>query len=150
MKYALAFIVADLARLQRRRFDVAAKALGITGPQFRVLFMVQASPGVTQGRLADAMDVEPITTCRMVDRMEAAGLIERRRDPADRRAWLLHLTDAAGPLLDEALEVARELTMVMTMGLAAEEIDQVERVLEQVRLNLLDDGLFEQKETKIG
>ncbi|HEX7877024.1 MAG TPA: MarR family transcriptional regulator [Sphingobium sp.] len=150
MKYALAFIVADLARLQRRRFDVAAKALGITGPQFRVLFMVQASPGVTQGRLADAMDVEPITTCRMVDRMEAAGLIERRRDPADRRAWLLHLTDAAGPLLDEALEVARELTMVMTMGLAAEEIEQVERVLEQVRLNLLDDGLFEQKETKIG
>ena len=59
-----------------------------------------------QATLADMMDMEPITLSRQVDRMEAAGLIERRPDPGDRRIKRLYLTEAARPLVDKFRSVA--------------------------------------------
>ena len=88
----LGFLVNDVARLYRRRFDEATRSFGVTGPQMRAILAIMRTPGINQGTLAEQLDVEPITTCRMVDRLEQAGLVERRRDPADRRAWQLHLT----------------------------------------------------------
>ncbi len=64
------------ARLYRRRFDERTRSLGITGPQMRALVQIMRFPGINQGALADRLDVEPITTCRMVDRLEQADLVE--------------------------------------------------------------------------
>lgn len=91
----LGFLVNDVGRLYRRRFDEATRSFGVTGPQMRAILAIMMNPGINQGALAERLDVEPITTCRMVDRLEQAGLVERRRDPADRRAWQLHLTAAS-------------------------------------------------------
>src|SRR3546814_16979476 len=84
----------------RRRFDEMSRDTGITSPQWRVLVSVHCNPGINQGTLADMLVVEPITTCRMVDRLEQAGLVERRHDPNDRRAWRIFFPDAAMPLIE--------------------------------------------------
>ena len=87
------YLLSDAWRLMRRAFDDRVRELGITSPQARLLLNLERGPGQNQVFYADLLEIEPITLCRMVDRMEEAGLVERRPDPDDRRARLLHLTD---------------------------------------------------------
>ncbi len=56
---------------------------------------------ISQGGLAELLEIEPITLTRLADKLEAMGLIERRPHPSDRRIWLLYLTPAAHPKLTE-------------------------------------------------
>lgn len=150
MSESLAFSIADVGRLLRKRFDSAARDIGITGPQWRVLFMVLRNPGINQGQLADQMDVEPITTCRMIDRLEAAALIERRRDPADRRAWQLFATSDAVALTAEAKMIADSVMEAATIGIDATEQAQLAALLGRLRDNLFDDTRFETREKQVG
>src|SRR5436190_20361761 len=97
----LGFLLHDVARLLRTRFDQRARALGLTRAQWSVLAHLSRQEGLNQSALADVLEVEPITLARLLDRLEAARLVERRPDPADRRARLLYLTAPARPLLDD-------------------------------------------------
>jgi DNA-binding MarR family transcriptional regulator len=63
------------------------------------------------------MDVEPITLCRIVDRLEEAGLVERQRDPADRRAWRVLLTDKANPIVDKLRQLGAQLSADVFAGI---------------------------------
>src|SRR6478672_12816037 len=95
-----AFEVVETARLMRREANKRAAVLGATKAQWRVLaWLKRTGDGARQVELAEGLDVEPITLCRMIDRLEEAGLVERRRDEADRRAWRLYLTENAAPVL---------------------------------------------------
>ncbi len=62
---------------------------------------------INQSRLAALLDMEPITVCRHVDRMEAAGLVERRSDPTDRRVRLLSVTEKGRELIPQMREIAQ-------------------------------------------
>lgn len=95
----LGFLLHDTARLLRKRFEQRARHLGLTRSQWQVLAHLATCEGIHQGGLADLLDIEPITLVRLLDKLEAIGLIERRPHPTDRRIRLLHLTDAAHPLL---------------------------------------------------
>ena len=97
MTDTLGFLIADVSRLIRRRFDERARLIGATRAQWRTLVVLSRHEGINQGGLAELLEVEPITLCRMIDRLEEAGLVERRRDPGDRRAWRIYLTDKARP-----------------------------------------------------
>ncbi|OCC23091.1 hypothetical protein MB02_13045 [Croceicoccus estronivorus] len=85
----IGYLLADCARHMRRMFDERMRGIGVTGPQARLLMMLGAHEGEQQAYYANLLEVEPITLCRMVDRMVEAGLIERHADPKDRRARLL-------------------------------------------------------------
>ncbi len=137
MEHNLLFLASDVARLARRRLDVANRSLGVTGPQWRVLLNIARNPGINQGALADNLDVEPITACRMVDRLEQAGLVERRRDPLDRRAWQLYLTAAADPLTGKLKHHGEQILETALSGLTTQEADQLGKLLERLRENLL-------------
>ncbi|MFL6801405.1 MAG: MarR family winged helix-turn-helix transcriptional regulator, partial [Sphingomicrobium sp.] len=76
----------------RKAFTRRAASLGVTGAQWKVLFKLTLKPGLRQTDLADLLDIEPITLTRIIDRLQEAGLVERTPDPADRRAWRLHVT----------------------------------------------------------
>ena len=91
----------DVARIMRTKFDQRARSRGMTRAQWHVLARVDRQPGLSQRELAAICEVEPITVARLVDRLEAAGLIERRRDPSDRRVWRLHNLPAAREVLEE-------------------------------------------------
>ena len=92
----LGFILNDTARLLRKRFEQRARHLGLTRAQWQVLSYLARNEGIQQSALAEILEVEPITLGRILDRLEAAGLIQRRRHAADRRIWRLHLAAASG------------------------------------------------------
>ena len=132
----LATIVADVSRLMRRNFDTRARGIGVTRQQWQVLTTLRRNEGVNQGRLAELLEVEPISVCRMVDRLQEAELVERRADPADRRSWRLHLTPKAEDLLAELRPMAEAMVDDMLEGLAPAEREVLRQSLERVRLNL--------------
>jgi DNA-binding MarR family transcriptional regulator len=136
MTESLGFLLSDVSRLLRRRFDERARASGASVAQWRVLKILLRTPGLNQGQLAELLEVEPITACRMIDRLEEAGFVERRRDPADRRAWRIHLTDKAGPVLDELHVLAADLIEETLQGFSSRQREELIAALEGLRANL--------------
>src|SRR5215470_18245505 len=113
------FLIYDVAQLVRRQADQRARSHGMTRAQWAVLLRLQREPGITQSRLAMLTDVEPITIGRLVDRLEANGLIERQPDPDDRRIWRLRLTPRSAVALKQIAAFRRELHDEMADGLKA-------------------------------
>ena len=132
-----AFEIVETARLIRREANKRAAVLGATKAQWRVLaYLKRKGDGARQIDIAEAMDVEPITLCRMIDRLEEAGLAERRRDEADRRAWRIHLTPAAAPVLRKLEEMGRAFNADMLSGISEDERATLLRLLGRLRDNL--------------
>ncbi|HWA89618.1 MAG TPA: MarR family transcriptional regulator [Rhizomicrobium sp.] len=104
----LLIVLNDVARLIRTRFDQRARAYGMTRAQWIILARLDRQPGMSQNELATICEVEPITVGRLIDRLEARGMVERRSDPNDRRIRRLHLLPAAKPILAKIGE-AREI-----------------------------------------
>lgn len=132
----IGYLLADNSRLARRAFDERVRAEGVTGPQARLLLMLQRTPGENQGHYADLLEVEPITLCRMVDRLEDAGLVERQADPNDRRARRLHLTAKSREKLARLRERLDGLVEEMLTGLSDGEREEFVRMLGVLRTNL--------------
>jgi MarR family transcriptional regulator, transcriptional regulator for hemolysin len=131
----LPFEIAETANALRRAFDRRAATLGVTRAQWKVLFRLGRNPGLRQVELADMLDLEPITLCRIVDRLEEAGLVERTRDPEDRRAWKLHVTAKARPLIEKLQEVGAVLVDQAFGGIDPKDIEIARKVLAQAREN---------------
>ena len=129
-------LVHDVGRLLRRRLDQRAQTLGLTSAQWRVLAYLARCEGSNQANLADYMDMEPITLSRHLDRMEAAGLTERRPDPSDRRAHQLFLTESARSLVTEFRAIASEVIAEALSGTSEAELEQAIDLLVRVRANL--------------
>jgi MarR family transcriptional regulator, transcriptional regulator for hemolysin len=131
-----AFILNDVARLLRTYADHKAAQFGITRAQWAVLVRVDRSEGLNQSELAEVLDLQPITLTRLLDKLCDSGLIERRPDPADRRAKRLFLTAAARPLLEQ-LGTLGEETMADTLaGVEGESVQQMVAKLAVVKDNL--------------
>ena len=129
------FEIGETAHALRKAFDRMAVGLGVTRAQWKVLFKLTRQPGLRQVELADMLDIEPITLCRIVDRLEEAGLVERSRDPADRRAWKLAVTEEAQPLIKQLQAIGAVLVDEAFAGIDSEEIEIARRVLARVREN---------------
>jgi len=131
----LPFEIGETAHALRKAFDRRAVGLGVTRAQWKVLFRVERKPGLRQIELADMLDIEPITLSRIVDRLEEGGLVERVADPADRRAWRLHITARAQPLIEKLRSVAHEMTTEAFAGIDPKDIEITRQVLGRVREN---------------
>lgn len=132
-----AFEVVETARLIRREANRRAAVLGATKAQWRVLArLARAGEPMRQVELADALDVEPITLCRMIDRLEEARLVERRRDDEDRRAWRIHLTGNAAPVLARLEAMGRAFNDDILDGIPDEDRAAALRVLARIRENV--------------
>ena len=132
----------DVSRLFRRQMDQRAQELGLTSAQWRVLATVARAEllgeePISQAALAERMDMEAITLSRHVDRMQAAGMIERRPNPADRRAYQLFLTGAARPLVDKFRAMSSACLADALAGVSDEEIALVTDVLTRMHANIV-------------
>ena len=130
------YLLADNSRLARWSFDQQVREIGVTGPQARLLLTLNRRPGENQGFYAEQLEVEPITLCRMVDRLEEASMVERRPDPADRRAWQLHLTDKSRKVVEKLQQRVDSLVEDMLAGLTSAERSEFARLLKVVGSNL--------------
>jgi DNA-binding MarR family transcriptional regulator len=132
----IGFLIGDSSRMLRRIFNERVTSLGLTQAQWRALVHLSRNEGLNQVTLADLLDVQPITVARLIDKLVAADLVERRPDPNDRRALRLFLTAQAAPVLDRIWEIADETYATVLGGLSPEECDALARMLTRVRANL--------------
>ena len=89
------YLLSDVTLLFRKHFDRRAVKFGLTRAQWRATKMLYHREGLRQNELAEFLEMEPIAVGRVIDRLQAAGFVERRPDPKDRRAWRLYVTDQA-------------------------------------------------------
>jgi len=132
----VAFLATDVGRLFRKRFNVVARQLGVTGAQWRMLAAIRRTPGINQGAIAAWLEVEAITAGRMVDRLEKAGLVERRDDPVDRRTWRLYLTAEADGHMDRLADFAELVFEEALAGFSDQDHATLLTLLDRVRANL--------------
>ena len=131
------FLVHDVARLFGRRFNQRALLfLGLTRAQCKVLGYLARNEGINQAGLADLLEIKPMTLVRQIDRMEEDGWIERRPDPADRRARRLVLTEKARLILARILDLSNEVRTAAFAGLSEVEGRHLIDLLTRVHRNL--------------
>ncbi len=132
----IGFQVLQVHKAHRQRAEAALNKLGIHTGQEMILLQLWIEEGIPQSQLAASMDVEPPTATKMLQRMERAGLIERRPDPEDARVSRVYLTARGRALEKPVLEVWKQLEAQTVAGLSLTEQTLLHRLLMQVLTNL--------------
>lgn len=128
------FLLRDNSRFMKVAFN--ERVSGLTQAQWGALAHLSRHQGLNQVGLADLLEVQPITVARLIDKLVALGLVERRPDPNDRRAQQLFLTGKAQPLLDQMWEAGDEILDHAYAGITEEERMQCVEMLVRMRNNL--------------
>ena len=136
--HSLGFLIHDIAQLLRKRFDARAAGTGLSSAQWRLLFRLIRDEGVPQARLAEILDIEPISVSRLLDRMEDGGWIERRPHATDRRVRVIYATGKARNAFGEVKNMVEEIYDEAMASLAPDARQQLIASLEQVRANMTD------------
>ena len=133
----LGFLIHDAARLLRKRFE-ARGAYGLSAAQWRLLVRVAKDDGIAQARLAELLEIEPISVSRLIDRMVEGGWVERRHDQADRRVRMVHATQKSRDAFGEVRIMAGELYEQALAGLSGDERRALVHGLMTMVANLAD------------
>lgn len=130
------FLLKEVSRRYVERFERRAREISLTLPQCKVLVRLEKNEGVSQARLSELAEIEPMTMVRILDRMEHDGWLERRAHPTDRRARCLYLTRRAKPLLDEIWRLADLTRAEAFAGITRARREALLELLEQIHGNM--------------
>ncbi len=133
---SLGFLLASVSHLMRRAFSERREDGALTLAQARALFYVSRNEGMRQIDLAELLEVKPITLARLIDQLAEAGLVERRADPDDRRAYRIFLTPTAAPHLESIEAVAASVRADALRGLGKQDVATLFAALQAMRDNL--------------
>jgi DNA-binding MarR family transcriptional regulator len=135
---AFCFLVHDVSRLIKRRFERRARQMGlpITRQQAAVVLNIAGNEGVSQAEVAAWLDIEPIALVRMLDKLHEEGLVERRAHPTDRRIRTLWLTEAAHPVVARILAINEAIRQEAFAALPPRTCDVLTDVLSDIKRNL--------------
>lgn len=140
----LGFALEGAGRLYIRRFEERARALALEPMGCKTLLVLAQNEGITQHRLSELTVLDPSTMGRLLERLEAKGLIERRPRPGDRRARSVALTREAIVMLPSVWQAARESLSEVVTGMSTTEkrwvMDALQRVLSRPSLRALRRG----------
>lgn len=106
---SLGFLLHDATRAIRRRFEAGAAELGLSSAQWRCLVHLMREGPSPQARLAELLEIEPISVSRLLDRMQEGGWITREADPADRRVRIVSATPKTCAAFTEAKKIAEAI-----------------------------------------
>lgn len=123
----------------RKDFEQATAGLDIRQVSFGVLSVIAANPGIRQGEVGAILDIQRANMVAMVSELNDAGLVDRGRDPMDKRAVTLTLTDKGQALLAEAIERISAHEARMLSGLSDQECAQLLDMLKRIGRNCADD-----------
>ncbi len=132
----LLFLLHDVARLMRVEADKRARQHGMTRAQWAILIWLERQPGISQKELSEILEVEPITVARLIDRLEARGMVERRPDPRDRRIWRLHLLAPAREVIHEIDDHRADMTRIVTEGINEKDLETMTEALLRMKSTL--------------
>ena len=132
---AFGFLVHDVSRLIKRRFEHRARQMGlaITRQQAAVILNIAGNEGVSQAEVATWLGIEPIALVRMLDKLHEEGLVDRRAHPTDRRVRTLWLTPAARPVVERILAINEAIRREAFSGLPPRTPDALIDVLSQIK-----------------
>ena len=134
----IGFMIQDVARLMRREYNRRVQVTGMTQAQWRAIMVLWRNPGISQARLADILEMQPISVARLLDRMQGGGLVERHPDPTDRRAVRLYLSEKAEPLRQRLCAYGAETRQLVLEGISAKEQEQLMNILNRMRGNMAE------------
>lgn len=131
------YLITDVARLYRTALDRKMGRFGLTRSQWWLLSFLIYFDGITQQQLADLMDVGKAGVTKLIDKLEAKGLVKRVGDPGDARQKLVYLSAHVKPLAADVDKALSEVAGASLQGLSAAEITQLNRLVTKIRGNLL-------------
>ncbi|MCR4266400.1 MarR family winged helix-turn-helix transcriptional regulator [Nitratireductor sp. ZSWI3] len=134
----LGFLIHDVARLMRKRFHEKGSKHGLSVSQWRLLFRLLKEEGVPQARLAELLEIEPISVSRLIDRMAESGWVERRLARTDRRVRMVFATPKAREAFGDIKEIAAAVYDEALAGMPEEEQLALVRSLQKMADNLGD------------
>ena len=132
----LGFLLHDVARLLKKRLEQHSRGSGLTRSQWQILAYLAQNEGINQKRLAELLDIEPITVGRIVDKLETLRLVKRNPHPTDRRRWLLHFTSAARSRLEQAGEYGDVTRSEALAGVSEQDRQHLLKTLQALKENL--------------
>jgi len=136
-KRAIGLRINVLARVLRNNFDREVAGLHVTRSQWAMIAVVATRPGATQRVIAEALEMSEASAGRLIDRLCADGLLERRDRDDDRRARAVYVTEKAGPLLTQLATIARQAEERMFRGFSEDELDRLQDYVDRIYANIL-------------
>jgi DNA-binding MarR family transcriptional regulator len=133
---SVGFMLSTLGHAISLRFIRALQPLELHPREFAVLRAVRANDGHTQQALAERLRIPPSRMTAIVDELESRGLIERRVDPGDRRAWALYVTKRGQTLLEEAFSLVMQHEQAISDALTAKERAELLELLNRIAARL--------------
>ena len=130
---SVGFLVAKTYQRLFSCFRAMLEPYGITPPQFALLAFLWKQDGLSQVELSDKTEVDRTTLSGLIDRLQKLELVERRRHPADRRAWLVQLTPAGRSLEEKLVPLALQVREQFTANLGDGEYRQLCELLKKLR-----------------
>jgi MarR family transcriptional regulator for hemolysin len=134
---SISWLLADASRLIRKLADRRLGTIGLTRAQWQALANLRRMGPMTQAALAEVMEVETATIARLIDRLEAAGWIERRAEAQDRRVKLVTMTEKAAAIMDEMGVIGQKLRDDMLVDLSPSELDGMIDTLTKIKSRLI-------------
>lgn len=131
-KAGAAFLLTQLGTHAAQEFADRIATLDLTPPQTGLLRAIAQQPGRSQQALADQLDTAPARLVALVDGLEQRGIVERRRNPNDRRLYAVHLTSAGDNMMTDIARVAREHDDALFTALTSDEQGQLRELLARV------------------
>jgi DNA-binding MarR family transcriptional regulator len=125
----IAFLLAQLGSYAAERFGEQASALDFTRPQAGLLRLIGREPGQSQQAVARRLGTPPSRLVALVDGLEQRGLVERRRNPGDRRNYALHLTAAGEQAMADLSRVAADHDAAISAPLTEAERTELSKLL---------------------
>jgi DNA-binding MarR family transcriptional regulator len=130
------FLLGTICRAQRGKMNEALTAIGLYAGQEIFLWHLWRQDGLTQSQMVERMCVQPPTVSKMIDRLEKAGLVERRPDTEDSRISRVYLTEQGRKSQAAVRDIWVSIEQQITGGLSIEERIVLRRLLLQVHENL--------------
>ena len=135
-KRSVALKLTTVARQLRVGFDQSVEKSGLTRAKWSLIATVARNPGATQRVIAEALEVREITAGRLVDRLCDEGYLKRKDNPNDRRAYSVHLTPTAQPLMNTLDELAKIYEGKIFAGFETADLERLDALLDRISRNV--------------
>ena len=131
-----AFLIHDVSRMRRIVVDRALKPLGMTRSQWWVLAFLSRRDGMKMTALAADLDLTKVAVGGLVERMEAAGYVERRSDERDARAKRVFLTAEGQSLVNRIRTNVESVETDILSTISEQELDGAAETLVKIKYRL--------------
>ncbi len=128
------FLVNRIAVIARKQFTARLDSLDLNLRMWGVLNVLDVEGAITQHALGRCVGIDPSSMVATIDELESRGLVERRRNPSDRRAHALHLTEAGTETLARGRALARQAQEELLAPLDEDEREQLHELLLRVAM----------------